>query len=145
ERRLRAADVRLTMGGEPTFVSLDDMEGAEWNVAAVGPTKERLAATLIRQLGERLAPGGLVTYGQGKWYPGESLPRWVYSLYWRRDGKPLWCLPASTSAGVASPDLAERFARRLAERLGVDPACALPAYEDPFHYLLKERRLPVNL
>ena len=145
ERRLRADDVRLTMGGEPTFVSLDDMEGEEWNVAAVGPTKERLAAALIQRLRERLAPGGLVTYGQGKWYPGESLPRWVYSLYWRRDGQPLWRLPAPTSAAPATEELAARFARRLAERLGVDPACALPAYEDPFHYLLKERRLPVNV
>ena len=27
-------DVRLTMGGEPTFVSIDDMEGEEWNYTA---------------------------------------------------------------------------------------------------------------
>ena len=145
ERRLRAGDVRLTMGGEPTFVSLDDMEGAEWNVAAVGPTKERLAATLVERLRERLAPGGLITYGQGKWYPGESLPRWVYTLYWRRDGQPLWRLPPPASAAPATEELAGQIARRLAERLGVDPDGALPAYEDPFHYLLKERRLPLNV
>ncbi len=145
ERRLRDGDLRLTMGGEPTFVSLDDMEGAEWNVAAVGPTKERLAATLIQRLKERFAPGGLVTYGQGKWYPGESLPRWVYSLYWRGDGKPLWRLPPPGSPAPASNELAERVVLGLARRLEVDPACALAAYEDTFHYLLKERRLPINV
>jgi uncharacterized protein (DUF2126 family)/transglutaminase-like putative cysteine protease len=145
EQRLRAGDVRLTMGGEPTFVSLDDMEGAEWNVAAVGPTKERLAATLIERLRNRFAPGGLVTHGQGKWYPGESLPRWIYSLYWRGDGKPLWRLPPPTTAAPATIGLSERFVLGLARRLEVDPRCALPAYEDPFHYVLKERRLPVNV
>ena len=145
DRRLAAGDVRLTMGGEPTFVSLDDMEGAEWNVAAVGPTKEGLAATLLERLRARFAPDGLITYGQGKWYPGESLPRWVYALYWRRDGKPLWRLPVSAASPAATPELAERFLRRLAVRLGLDPASAQPAYEDPVHYLVKERRLPVNV
>ena len=145
ERRLEAGDVRLTMGGEPTFVSLDDMEGVEWNVAAVGATKEELAATLIQRLRERFAPDGLVTYGQGKWYPGESLPRWVYSLHWRGDGNPLWRLPPPASPAPATPELSERFVLGLARRLEVDPACGLPAYEDPFHYLLKERRLPINV
>ncbi|HLY36916.1 MAG TPA: transglutaminase family protein [Candidatus Binatia bacterium] len=145
DARLRAGDVRLTMGGEPTFVSLDDMEGAEWNVAAVGPTKERLAATLIERLRARFAPTGIVTYGQGKWYPGESLPRWIYSLYWRGDGRPLWRLPPPATPASATIELTERFVLGLARRLDVDPACALAAYEDPFHYLLKERRLPVNV
>jgi len=150
EERLRGGDVRLTMGGEPTFVALDDMEGDEWNTAAVGPNKERLALTLLERLKNRFAPGGLITYGQGKWYPGESLPRWAYTLYWRGDGKPLWRLtppePLNVPAGTASGhEVAGRFMLGLAERLGLDPKYVVPAYEDTPFYLLKERRLPINV
>ena len=149
DARLQSGDVRLTVGGEPTFVSIDDRDGAEWNTAAVGPTKRGLADALIRRLQARFAPGGLLQYGQGKWYPGEQLPRWAFALYWRGDGAPLWRTPAlaardDTPAGATLAH-AERFMLGLTERLGLEPDAALPAYEDPGHFLLKEQSLPVNL
>ncbi|MDM4770762.1 DUF2126 domain-containing protein [Solimonas sp. SE-A11] len=147
DAKLKAGDVRLTMGGEPTFVSIDDMQGAEWNTAAVGPAKEARAYELALRMRNHFAPQGLLTYGQGKWYPGESLPRWVYTLYWRRDGKPTWRLPPSRADRVNPPtnDEARHFLGALAERLEIDPRNVLDAYEDTLHYLVRERKLPVNV
>ncbi len=93
DQRLDAGDVRLTMGGEPTFVSIDDMEGAEWNTAADGVAKRTLALELALRLHDRFADGGLIQHGQGKWYPGEPLPRWQIGIVWRSDGAPLWRRP----------------------------------------------------
>lgn len=148
DRRLRRADVRLTMGGEPTFVSIDDRDGAEWTVAAVGPTKRARAEDLMFRLQRRYAPGGLLHFGQGKWYPGEPLPRWALNCYWRKDGEPLWRnydLLLQAPRRPATFVDAQRFARGLARRLEVDVACIRPAYEDQFYYLWKERRLPANV
>jgi uncharacterized protein (DUF2126 family)/transglutaminase-like putative cysteine protease len=148
ERALTEGDVRLTMGGEPTFVSIDDMEGAEWSVAALGPNKARLADELTRRLRARFAPGALLHHGQGKWYPGEQLPRWAYSCYWRKDGVPLWRDPQLLSDGRPQghgPDEARAFLRALAGRLGVGEGHALPGYEDVWYYLWRERKLPVNV
>ncbi len=146
---LTAGDVRLTMGGEPTFVSIDDMEGAEWNTAAVGPTKRAFADTLIRRLRDRFAPGGLLHYGQGKWYPGESLPRWAFALYWRGDGLPLWReadrIATERRNYAPTADDARELAQGIARRLDLNPDCAMPAYEDPWHYLAREQALPVNV
>lgn len=146
---LAAREVRLTMGGEPTFVSVDDMDGAEWKTAAVGPTKYKRADTLIRRLRDRFAPGGFLHHALGKWYPGESLPRWALGLYWRKDGEPVWRDPAllaneDTSGNLTSMD-ARAFILSLAEKLEVNPDHSLPGYEDTWYYLWKERRLPVNV
>ncbi|MFC5738105.1 DUF2126 domain-containing protein [Sinirhodobacter huangdaonensis] len=146
---LREGDVRLTMGGEPTFVSVDDFESAEWNTDAVGPQKRGLADTLIRRLKRRFAPGGFLHYGQGKWYPGESLPRWTFSLYWRNDGLPVW----TNSELIAREDAprqmgaseAGKFMSTFATKLGLDGNYAQPAYEDPAEWILKEANLPPNV
>ncbi|MSU91474.1 IMP dehydrogenase [Rhodobacteraceae bacterium 2CG4] len=146
---LETGDVRLTMGGEPTFVSVDDFESDEWNSSAVGPQKRALADTLIRRLQTRFAPGGFLHYGQGKWYPGESLPRWTFSLYWRRDGQPVWKNPdliaQEDQPAPAGADEAGAFMRGMAQALGLDPDFAQPTYEDPAEWILKEANLPPNV
>jgi len=149
DSHLEADDVRLTMGGEPTFVSIDDVDAPEWNTEAHGAHKRALAARLIERLRDRFAPGGLLHFGQGKWYPGESLPRWAFALYWRGDGQPLWrdasLIAQEDRKGTATLEDAERFSRALAESLGVDPDLATPAFEDPVPYLTREQRLPDNV
>ena len=150
DRDLAQQDVRLTMGGEPTFVAAADPDGAEWNTEALGPTKRVYAGKLLRRLADRFAAGYLLHYGQGKWYPAEQLPRWALSSHWRRDGEPIWqdkgLFAADERADPAlGPDQSRRFIARLAERLQIDPGLALPAHEDAWYHLWKERRLPVNV
>ena len=91
---LKALDVRLTMGGEPTFVAVDDPDGAEWNTEALGKTKRLRAIELFNRMRDKYAPYGLSHFGQGKWYPGEQLPRWSLNCYWRKDGEPIWTDPS---------------------------------------------------
>jgi transglutaminase-like putative cysteine protease len=149
DRDLAAQDVRLTMGGEPTFVSIDDFQSAEWNTAAVGPTKRHHADDLIRRLRTRFAPHGFLHYGEGKWYPGESLPRWAFALYWRKDGVPIWTDPALVAEERGPRNAlvtqAAEICERIADNLGVGAEHAIAAYEDPAHWLLKEAELPDNV
>ena len=146
---LAALDVRLTMGGEPTFVASDDPDGEEWNTAALGKTKRARAAELYNRLKAEYAPAGLAHFGQGKWYPGEPLPRWSLNCFWRRDGEPIWENPElfaneKVHYGVTAP-VAERFLAGVAQRLGLSPMFVFAAYEDAFYYMWKERRLPSNV
>ncbi len=146
---LTTADARLTMGGEPTFVSIDNMDGEEWNFTAVGPEKRQLSATLVNRLKRAFAPGGLLHFGQGKWYPGESLPRWAHACWWRKDGQPLWkdeslIADLAKDYGHTAED-ASRFGVRLAHELGIAAEHLQPACEDVWYYLWRERRLPANV
>ena len=149
DKTLQKADVRLTMGGEPTFVSIDDMEGEQWNTGALGKEKQQLSEELIKRLRTQWAPGGLLHYGQGKWYPGESLPRWALGCYWRTDEKPIWKddgLMADTARDYGfGPAEAKDFLETLADVLGVNRRFIRETYEDLLYYLHKEQRLPVNV
>lgn len=149
DRALAAGDVRLTMGGEPTFIAADDMDAAEWNTDALGPTKRKYAGRLLRRLAGLWSPGAALQYGMGKQYPGEQLPRWALHAHWRRDGEPVWRDPALLASDddtdTATAEDAARFAAILAERLQLDPALVNPAHEDALYYLWKEKRLPANV
>ncbi len=142
-------DVRLTMGGEPTFVSVDNMDGAEWNTQADGPHKRQLAYDLTLRLVDVFAKGGLLHFGQGKWYPGEPLPRWAYSCFWRKDGKPLWhdrsLLADLNKEYNFTADQVFEFSEALCNQLGIDPSYLVAGYEDPLYWIWKEGSVPVNL
>ena len=149
EAALSQADVRLTMGGEPTFVSATDMEAAEWTVDALGPTKRHYAGRLLRRLVPLWAPGAAIHHALGKHYPGEQLPRWALNAHWRRDGEPVWrdafLLASDDDQGNATADDARAFCEALAERLQLSPEYVNPAYEDIHFFLWKENRLPANV
>jgi uncharacterized protein (DUF2126 family)/transglutaminase-like putative cysteine protease len=149
DRALERGDVRLTMGGEPTFVAASDFEAAEWNIDAMGPTKRKYAGRLVRKLAPLWAPGAALTYNMGKHYPGEQLPRWAIHAHWREDGEPVWrdpeLLASDDDKDSAAAKDAAAFAAALAERLQVDPGLVNPAYEDIHYYLWREHRLPANV
>lgn len=149
DAKARARDMRLTVGGEPTFVSAFDRDAPEWTIEAVGPTKRAHAEALIRRLQQRFAPGGLLHFGQGKWYPGEQLPRWAFALYWRGDGMPLWEEPAliapEAGSDAVTAETAGRFMAALCQSLDIDPVYGQPAFEDTAEFLLREQQLPENV
>ena len=142
-------DIRLTMGGEPTFVSIDDPDSPEWDTEADSPRKRELGAELLQRLRDSFGPGGALYYGQGKWYPGEPLPRWKYGCFWRKDGLPVWqndklLAEPHKNYGFGVQD-AERFMCHLSGSLNVSPDQIIPAYEDTLFFLWTEDRLPVNI
>jgi len=149
DKELVAGDVRLTMGGEPTFVAVNDRDAAEWNTDALGPTKRGFATELVHKLRDEYGQGGFLHFGQGKWYPGEQLPRWALNIYWRTDKQKVWANPAlfadeRVPTHYTSED-ARRFTQTLAKKLGMTDKYMESAYEDVWYYLWRERRLPVNV
>jgi uncharacterized protein (DUF2126 family) len=146
---LKEQDVRLTMGGEPTFVSIDDMESPQWNTEALGVDKLRLSKTLLLKLRDHFAPQGLLHYGQGKWYPGEEVPRWALGLFWRKDNQPLWknthLLARIDKNYEHTVSTTKDFSQILLRNLALSEQFAQPAYEDALHYLLQEQKIPKNI
>jgi hypothetical protein len=145
DQTLTELGLELTMGGEPTFVSIDDMTSPQWTVAADGAEKRAKANDLAVRLYQDFAAGGLVQRSQGKWYPGEPLPRWQIGLIWRTDGRPLWSDPTlladpfdAAGGSEDAPDAAERIARLVTERLGLPVEALHPCYEDPLAALAAE-------
>ncbi|MET0386277.1 MAG: transglutaminase family protein [Polyangiales bacterium] len=148
DKELKDLDVRLTMGGEPTFVSIDDMESAQWNTDALGAHKRERASLLLSKLHATFAKGGLLHYGQGKWYPGEPLPRWALGCYWRTDGVPLWRDPRLIAHETRNYgfgiDEARRFGQTLAGRLGLSTSLLVEGREDWMYYLWREAQTPLS-
>ena len=149
DQELVEGDVRLTMGGEPTFVAVDDRDAPEWNTDALGPTKRGLATALVHKLREEYGKGGFLHFGQGKWYPGEQLPRWALNIYWRADKQKVWSNPAlftdERTPTHYTSEHAGYFIRTLAAKLGLTDKYVQAGYEDTWYYLWRERRLPVNV
>ncbi|MGA2730765.1 MAG: transglutaminase family protein, partial [Terracidiphilus sp.] len=150
DEELKAQDVRLTMGGEPTYVGIDDPESPQWNIDAAGSMKRTRGLALISGLREGMASGGLLHYGQGKWYPGEAVPRWSLSCYWRVDGVPVWediglIAREDGEYGFRAAD-ALGFIKALARRLQVSSENLFPAYNpdgettEPVGYIMPLRR-----
>jgi uncharacterized protein (DUF2126 family)/transglutaminase-like putative cysteine protease len=139
-------DVRLTMGGEPTFVSVDDMDSEQWNTEALGQEKLKLAKDLLLRMKEKFGANGLLHYGQGKWYPGEEVPRWALGCFWRTDGEALWQNPELLARVDRDYQFNEQhaaqFSAALSKKLGLDQKYVQPAYEDTLYYLWLERSLP---
>jgi uncharacterized protein (DUF2126 family)/transglutaminase-like putative cysteine protease len=151
DARLSAGDVRLTMGGEPTFVSIDNQVDPEWTVDADGPHKRQRASALAALLKEKWVPQALVQRNQGKWYPGEPLPRWQIALMWRTDGQPLWTDGALLAdpwsdepAPALEPDVARQVLDGVAASLKLPASQVRPAFEDALSRLATAVRQPAG-
>lgn len=150
DQRLADGDVRLTVGGEPTFVSIDNQVDPEWTTDADGEHKRERASVLAARLKAVWAPAGLIQRSQGKWYPGEPLPRWQIGLFWRTDDQPLWndaALLADPWGGdvpALADDAGQRILAAVAADFGLPAGQVRPAYEDALSRLAAAARQPAG-
>lgn len=148
QKQLDDQGIQLTMGGEPTFISIDDMESAQWNTAADGDHKRALAHDLFKRMSDHFAQSPMHHYGQGKWYPGEPLPRWQYACYWRKDGAPIW--NSDELRGQPGEDYgytledARKLSELLTQSMGLPMSCLNAAYEDVYFLMWQEGNLPIG-
>ncbi len=159
DKEIKDSDMRLTIGGEPTFISTKNRDAAEWNTAALGEEKWEKAVKLLYALREKFAPTSSIHFSQGKWYGGEVLPRWALGCFYRKDKQPIW----KNSEWIAEDkknyhikvEDAEKFSRLLINALGIPPECILTAseigsdkpkgYVIPIIYSIKRKRWISNL
>ncbi|MEM7259101.1 MAG: transglutaminase family protein, partial [Pseudomonadota bacterium] len=147
DQKLAADDVRLSMGGEPTFVSIDNLDHPQWNEEALGAQKLERAGALLNKLRNAFAPSSVTAFAQGKWYPGEPTPRWALICHWRKDGQPIWQSTnriAAPGEGGATLLQAQQCLQHLCDQLGVDKKLIRPLYEDPLYHLHMESLLPAS-
>ena len=157
DKDLNKSKIELTMGGEPTFVSLDNRSGSEWNFTALSDEKKQLGEKLLLSLKERFQPNALIQVSQGKWYPGEILPRWAMHCFWRKDAEPIWAntgLIKISAAEIKSKSKKEKsssslenskiFLEKLAEKLSIPSSYVIPAFEDTIYYLWQENKIPIE-
>ena len=114
--RLRKHGIKLTMGGEPTYVPVDPA-GQEWSITAVGPTKLTYAYAMARSLVKNSLPGAVAFFSPGKSYPGEANPRWTIHLLWNRDGSALTKTAPLEGDGKIAPEILKN---NLLENLRVE-------------------------
>ena len=145
DEKLKNDDVRLSMGGEPTFVSTENLDSPEWNEGALGEHKLERASALLTRLRTQFAPNGLTAFAQGKWYPGEPTPRWALICHWRKDKEPIWRDSnrlARPGEGGANANDAKNVVRQLCKALCIDSDYARPLHEDPLYHIHLEGLLP---
>ena len=148
DRELQAGDVRLTMGGEPTFVAVGDRDAAEWNTDALGPASAAMPPNWCTSCGRNTARAASCTSARASGTRASS----CRAGRCRSAGAPM-ASPAGATRAVRrrthalhyTTQDAERFIRKLTARLGLTDQHIQPAYEDVFYYLWRERRLPVNV
>ncbi|MHA3769977.1 transglutaminase family protein [Verrucomicrobiota bacterium sgz303538] len=114
--RLHKCGVRLTIGGEPSYVPIDP-QGAEWNVTAIGPTKLSYGYELARALIEQAIPGAVAFFSPGKCYPGEVNPRWAIHLVWNRDGSRMTSVSGTRTSAEIAPEALRELRQDILSRL----------------------------